>query len=400
MTPDKPVRPPFANAWFFPAALLYGLAVIPLWVLGLLGWVSPLPGLQQPAGHAHEMLFGYAMAVVAGYLLGPQPLRFTLILLLAWITARMSFLVWPGGWIALLSSALFAAGFAVKAVPRFARSAKKWRNRIVAPLAATLALLTAGAATVLGPHRLPAEIQSTLLLVMLTLLALLMLYMGGRILAPAIAGHLQAKGLPMPARVQPALEGLGMICLIAAAILTALPWFGLQSIAAVLLVVAGITLLVRLTRWQLWHCGDRPDLWSVALGYGWLGIGVILLGLSELPTRIPATLGIHTLTIGALGGLTVTVMARTRLLFRFRNARHSALPVLAALSLSVAVLSRAAGVLLPGLPHATQTSLLVSAVAWSLALAATLIAVIYTLPPFLKPQAQKPQVRKQQAAPV
>src|SRR5690606_39559009 len=69
--------------------------------------------------HAHELLFGFALAVVAGYLLGPQPLRITLALLAAWALARLGWLFWPGGWLAILSAALFATTLAWKVVPRF-----------------------------------------------------------------------------------------------------------------------------------------------------------------------------------------------------------------------------------------------------------------------------------------
>src|SRR5690625_8011796 len=77
-------RPPFANAWFFPAAALYAAVLLPLSVLSMLGLMPALPGLVSPAGHAHEMLYGFALAVVAGYLLGPQPRETTLILLGCW----------------------------------------------------------------------------------------------------------------------------------------------------------------------------------------------------------------------------------------------------------------------------------------------------------------------------
>jgi uncharacterized protein involved in response to NO len=385
-TPGRVARPPFANAWFFPAALLYGLFVVPLWVLGLAGWLTSPPGLQHPAGHAHEMLFGYALAVIAGFLLGPQPLRYTLALLFLWVLARISFLYWPGSWTASMAAATFALGFAILAIPRFARAAKKWRNRVVAPVAAMLALLTAVAAGVLAPPgitgfpQLPVDLQ-VWSLIALTLIALLMFYMGGRILAPAIAGHVLRQGYAMPNRVQPALEGGGIVLLLLSSLLLLIPASITQSGAGLTLLFAGGITLTRLSRWQLWHCLDRPDLWSLSLGYLWLGVGLLLLGLSLLLSAIPLTAGIHALTIGALGSLTTAVMARTRLLFRFRDACHSTLPVWAVLLLSTATLTRLTGLLLPVSASWAYPLLYLTALAWSLALAATLAAVVQTLPP-------------------
>src|SRR5690606_16396560 len=118
MSPRKPRRP-FANAWFFPAAALYAALLLPWSILALLGLVPVLPGLATPAGHAHEMLFGFALAVVAGYLLGPQRLLLTLALLACWCLARLGFLLWPGSWQAAIPAIGFAAGLAWKVVPRF-----------------------------------------------------------------------------------------------------------------------------------------------------------------------------------------------------------------------------------------------------------------------------------------
>jgi len=64
--------------------------------------------------------------VIAGYLLGPQRLRFTLTLLGCWALARLSFLLWPGSWLALICAAAFATGLAWKVLPRFLGAAKKW----------------------------------------------------------------------------------------------------------------------------------------------------------------------------------------------------------------------------------------------------------------------------------
>src|SRR5690625_148185 len=59
-------RPPFANAWFFPAAALYAAVLLPLSVLSMLGLMPALPGLVSPVGLAHEMLFVFYLEVDVG----------------------------------------------------------------------------------------------------------------------------------------------------------------------------------------------------------------------------------------------------------------------------------------------------------------------------------------------
>src|SRR5690606_42159102 len=61
------------------------------------------PLFRSSLGHAHEMLFGFALAVVAGYVLGPQPKTTTLSLVALWSLARLTFLMWPTHWLRVRS---------------------------------------------------------------------------------------------------------------------------------------------------------------------------------------------------------------------------------------------------------------------------------------------------------
>lgn len=356
--PRKP-RLPFANAWFFPAAALHAALVLPLWVLGLLGGWPALPGLASPFGHAREMLFGFALAVVAGYLLGPQPLRLTLALLACWLLARLGHLLAPDATWPLLASGLFAAGLAWKVIPRFAGAAKKWRNQSVVPIVGGLALLS-----VLAGFGFAASTGSLLLLEALLLLAGLMFFMGGRIIAPALAGHAQSEGRVLEARVQPLIEGAVLLLIGTALLLNLAPWPALRVLAGALLLLAGALILLRLLRWQPWHCSRRADLLVLLLGYAWLALGVLLLGLAQTSGWLALSATLHALTVGALGTLTFAVMARTRLIYRFRdpNARPWIHPL--ALLISLAALAR----VLPPLLGLNQPGwLALAAGCWSLA---------------------------------
>lgn len=364
MQPRKP-RQPFANAWFFPAAALYAAFVLPWSVLTLLGLVPALPGLETSAGHAHEMLFGFALAVIAGYLLGPQPLRFTLTLLGCWALARLSYLLWPGSWLALASAASFAAGLAWKVLPRFLGAAKKWRNQTVAPVVAGVGLLSAVASSGFGE-----AVDRLVLLQTLLLLASLMFFMGGRIIAPAIAGYAQSQGWRLGSRVQPHIEGAVLILLGLALLLNALPWPLARQLTGAVLISAGVLTTIRLLRWQPWRCA-RPDLLILLLGYAWLALGLLLFGLGTLLPRLPLSATLHALSVGALGSLTFAVMARTRLIYRFRDpAAQRWIQAMAPL-ISLAALAR----VLPSLLNQSRPGwLLLAAGCWSLAfLALTLL---------------------------
>ncbi|MGE4404805.1 NnrS family protein [Pseudomonas sp.] len=363
MQPRKP-RLPFAHAWFFPAATLYAVLILPYSVLALLGLLPPLPGLATAAGHAHEMLFGFALAVIAGYLLGPQPLRLTLVLLGCWLLARAGFLLWPGSWLAQASAALFAAGLAWKVLPRFLGAAKKWRNQTVAPVVGSLSLLSAGAGIAFARGFAWPLFSEALLLI-----AVLLFFMGGRIIAPAVAGHAQSTGRRQDERVQPRLEGAGLILLALALLLNPLPWPLLERLTGALLVAASLLTAIRLLRWRPWRCGARADLLVLLLGYAWLAIGLLLLGLAALVPALPETAALHALSVGALGSLTFGVMARTRLIQRFRDANARPWIHPPVLLISLAALAR----VVPALLGLAQSGwLLFAAACWSLAFAALL----------------------------
>ncbi|MBO6228291.1 MAG: NnrS family protein, partial [Shewanella sp.] len=116
-----------ASYYLFPLAAAYAALLMPWSILALLYGVPAPAGLYSAFGHAHELLIGYAMLVVAGYLLGPLEGRKILLLIGVWLLARIGFLSLPGGLMAVAGAVLVAGLTAYWTVPRFARSAKKWR---------------------------------------------------------------------------------------------------------------------------------------------------------------------------------------------------------------------------------------------------------------------------------
>lgn len=355
-------KPAMANAWFFPAAALYGLLIVPLSVGALLGLWPALPGLTSSLGHAHELLFGYALAVVAGYLLGPQPKHISVLLLAAWLAARLSFLLWPSSYWASACAALFAGGLAWQVLPRFIGKAKKWRNQSVAPIVGLLAMLSSLPAVSSTWLDAAVAVRSALLL-----LATLIFFMGGRIIAPSLAGAAQAQGWQLVERVQPKLEGLGLLGLGGALLLSL--WPLAAPLAGALLMALAILVLVRWLRWKPWRFITRLDLCLLLLGYVWLVPGLALYGASLLWALPGANAALHALSIGALGTLTLTVMARTRLMQRFRDANAKPWVHLVALLPSLAALAR----VLPAL-YGTQQSfwLMAAGALWCTAFAGLL----------------------------
>lgn len=305
------------HRWFFPAAALYAALALPVSVLAMLGLIARPSSLSNPLGHAHEMLVGFALAVVAGYQL-PRTTRARLASMFGlWLSGRVLFIVLPGTVIAALPDIAFALALAAHIAPRLFVSAKKLRN-----LALPLVLSALCAAAVLFDLFLyvarAAPLQAVVLALVL-LLSALMLFMGGRILAPAVAGQFYHQGRNLVARVQPRIEA-ALLILVGLAIVAAaipVPDAAFRFACA----AAGIVAFVRLGRWHIGECRGRPDLACLGIGYAWLATGLVALGASDTgPMR---TAAIHCITVGALGTLTFNVMAGTVMLrARLERARE------------------------------------------------------------------------------
>jgi uncharacterized protein involved in response to NO len=298
------------------------------------------------------MLFGFALAVVAGNQLGLRTRSLLVLLTALWAIARVTYLFAPQSGLATLANIAFPAWLARHLAPRLLGSAKKWRNRALPVIllaicasAVVVALMAAGFARepVVEPHRI--------LRVAVALFALLLLFMGGRIIAPTVAGQLQRQGIAMPARVQPRIEGALIVLMIVATIALAwspasddFAWTG--RVAGVAMIAAGALATVRLARWQLWALRGRSDLWCLAAGYAWLALGLVLLGVAECGLVRGARneiAALHVVTIGSLGTLTLNVMAMSWLLAARRDPARSRLTVAGTLLIAAAAVLRVSG---------------------------------------------------------
>lgn len=324
------MKPVAASAWFYPAAAGYALLVLPASIYAMAGHARVLPGLAFPAGHAHEMLFGFALAVVAGNQLGPGGAPRLAGLLGVWLLARASFLLAPQTTPAAAANAAFAALLAIQIAPRLLRAAKKWRNQAL-PLV-LVATCAAAAAFPAAPER---SLAAGVLL-----FALLMLFMGGRIIAPAVAGQYYRQGETLDARVQPAIEA-GLISGMALAVGSAI-WgraeYGWLTTAAT--GACGLLAALRLWRWRLWGLRGRPDLLCLAAGYGWVALGLALYA-AALAAGQERTAALHLITVGGIGTLTLNVMAMTAMLKAHLEPARARIPVWGTLLVAAATLARA-----------------------------------------------------------
>jgi uncharacterized protein involved in response to NO len=136
--------------------------------------------------------------------------------------------------------------------------------------------------------------------------------------------------------------------------------------------VAGALSTVRLLRWRLWVLRGRPDLLCLAAGYGWLAIGLLLYGAALAAGRYQTT-ALHIIMVGALGTLTLNVMAMTWTLKARQDPSRARVRVGATILIGAAALTRA----LAGLAvFDPQVLLVIAATAWSSAFALLLVLFV------------------------
>lgn len=363
-------KPLHAFWLFFPAAAFWAALVVPLSLFAVLSGTGWPPGLIG-AGHGHELVFGFALALIAGYTLGPQPWRILGPLFGLWLAARVSWLLAPDWLVSQLLSPAFALLLARYVVPRF-QAAKKWRNKVAGPLILVLCLMAL--VYFLVRAGLPFPDTRIILHTAIIGLLLLMTFMGGRIIAPAVAGTLEKKGISLEARVQPLIEGwllailpLAMVCILFTAT---------EKLAGLLLLAASLLIIVRVARWKLWHCTDRPDLLVLAIGYLWLAAGAAVTGV-HLVTGHALLPALHLIAVGALGTLSCSVMLR----LAWQRACRRFPPAWQVLVIAVLIALASVGRYLAGpLPFSQPALLWLAASAWTLTFLGVFVQLLRLYP--------------------
>lgn len=345
---------------FYLLASVFAALSIPLWALqfsGLLG----RPYLEGPLWHAHEMLFGFTLAVIVGFLFTagqnwsgrPTPTGWKLAALAGlWIAARVLVLT-PHAKAAALANVAFPLLAALGLAVPFLRAGNR-RNYFFPGLLVLLSVAAAFIhATRLGWAEAPAWLGiRTALDTVLFILAV----MGGRVI-PMFTNN----GIPgVRARRYPALEKAALVSLLVLGGADVLQVQGPLLVA--LTTVAAVAHAWRWAWWQPWRTLKVPLVWVLHLAYLWIPIHLALRSASELGL-ITSSLATHALTVGAIGGLVIGMMTRTARGHTGRPLRADAHETACYLLIFIAAAVRVG---LPlAVPTQTVNAVLGSAVCWS-----------------------------------
>ncbi len=352
---------------FFLLAALFSAVAIPLWVLALQGRVL----LQVPGGalfwHTHEMVFGYTVAVIAGFLLTAVT-RWTeretatgkLLYALAgvWILGRVVVLLaghLPGALVALVD-----ASFLPLLAWAIARPIYASRNRRNYAMVAILAgLWGANLAVHLDSLGIAPGGAAWGLRLGLNLITLMMLIISARVI-PMFTRNAVGDQRIQSARSWDIAAPLGAVALTIADVVAA---------PAVVQVVLGggtaLAAVVAARRWGTRASLGNPMLWVLHFGYFWIPIALLLRAAHFAGLPVAHSTAVHALTAGAIGTLTLGMMARVTLGHSGRVIVTSPLTTACFVSITAAALLR---VTVPELaPALTAQAWLFAGITWTLA---------------------------------
>lgn len=309
---------------FFLGASVWATIAIPLW-LAVYAEGLVVPSLLPPVvWHVHEMVFGFAAAAVAGFLLTAIP-NWTGRMPLQGVPLAILFLLWAAGRIAVLLSGLIGAPIAAIAdlsfpsafllvVAREIHAGRNWRNL---PMIAALLLLLVGNLLVHLKALGVADTAGLGIRIGLVTLWMLISLVGGRII-PSFTRNwimqMQPQMRPQiaPPTARPDRFDLAVLVVTAMALAS---WAAAPDarITAWGTLFAGVAVGVRWSRWHGLRTVREPLLFILHIGYGWLAFGLVLLGVNGIDPVLPQSAALHALTVGAIGTMILAVMTRATL---------------------------------------------------------------------------------------
>ena len=303
----------------------YGPLALLLWLAARLGGV-PLDSAMLALGHAHELLYGFATAIICGVLLTALPgwtggteLRGRALMLLAglWLAGRLAW--WGAAWLppatVLLVDCALVPVLCAMLWPTLAGARQRLFLWTLPPL---LALALGNLLVHLALLR--GSVPDARLGVTLGLHALAFLYsLYGGLLTPAFTRNwLAQRGETCGAILVPLeIATAASMVLFATADLTQAgpPW--MAAAAALACALHGW----RCVRWRGWRTTAEPLLWTLHGGYAMLIAAIALRGLSAVfPALVPPDAWVHVFTLGALGLTMLGLMTRVVL-------RHTGRPL-------------------------------------------------------------------------
>lgn len=334
---------------FFLGAGVFAVIAMALWIVALATGLTLGGDYGTIAWHGHEMLFGFATAVLAGFLMtaipnwtGQMPLSGPPLAALAtlWLAGRLAML--GAGWIGVPAAVAVDILFLPVLAAVCARelvAGRKWGDMKVLAAVAVIAMANLGyhAEVVLTGA---ASISARAAVAGFTLLVMVI---GGRIVPSFTRNWLameRATRLPVPFNRQ---DGAAILAALAALLVWVVSPEGPPAAVAG---VAGAAIVAwRLGRWRGLATRREPMLLVLHVAFAFVGLGFLAIAAGALGW-LPLAGSMHVLMVGGIAGMMLSVMTRATRGHTGHPLTASRTTVLAYACLFAAALARPAADLL------------------------------------------------------
>ena len=353
-----PKTHPFMSYAFRPFFLLNGLfaiVVVSIWLMALHGTNLAPVSATMLYWHGHEMVVGFGMAAMAGFILTAvatwtdrPPLQGKLLgaLVFSWLLGRLTMMAvtWLPYWLVAFVDTIFPFLLAFL-VGREVVGGGSRRNYPIVGITLVLAVLNLlyhlGTLRILpGMDRLALYFLIHVVLLMITVIA-------GRIIPNFTANWLRARGHERLPENHPLTDGITAAATVATGVSVSLTPLG--PVTGLLAMVAALSHAVRLARWRGLATTSEPLLFVLHVAYLWLPVGYALTALAAFGLVFPASAALHALTMGAIGNMILAVTSRVALAHTGRSLHAPRLIVISYAILNAAVVARILSPLNPDL---------------------------------------------------
>jgi uncharacterized protein involved in response to NO len=343
----------------------FAALAVPLWVAQYAGLMPPGAGYSGSVWHAHEMIFGFAPAVIVGFLFTagrnwsgqPTPSGAALAAIAGlWLAARILALSrWP--WL----SGVFDVAFALSAALGLGLAlwrARNSRNYFFVALLVAMAVLNTGFHLSLA-GLIDVDLPR-FLAIALDVVLFIAVVMAGRVVPMFTNNAVPGAG----ASRNPLIErlSLGTVIALGACDVLAAPPVVLAAVAG----AGALAHAARLGLWRPWRTRREPLLWILHASYAWVAIHLALRAAAAAGLVAPG-IATHALAVGVIGGLTLGMMTRTSRGHSGRTLKAGAAETCAYAFVMVAAIVR---VFVPlAVPGYTLAGVVVSGALWCAAFA-------------------------------
>lgn len=371
---------------FFLAGPLVGILLVFYWAWAFFKGTLPGGYFDPIQWHAHEMIFGLTISIVAGFLLtasanwtGTKPASgFKLkLLFFSWLVGRLAMLLSifdlpiSNLFFVVLDMLFIPMLIGVLAPPLI--NSRQFRN---IQFLFVLSLLSLGnlfthLAAIGG---IDFVYGRSAIYLGVNLILLIIVIIGGRVVP-----FFSTNAIPgLKPKIFPVIERLNIVVV---CLFIFLDFVKNESVyTAWIALAAGFLNLIRLIGWKSWKTFSNPLLWILHLGYLWVVVGFILIFCSDFLALLPRSVAIHAFTAGAMGTFILGMMSRIVLGHSGRQLKLAKGFTSAYVFITLSVVIRIASGFFP---EVYEAGILLAGLSWSLAFT---IFLFYYFPILISPR--------------